>query len=62
MDVEGNELDVLRGAISSISRWNMPRILFESNDRDKALFEFIINLGYKITPIAGYRNMFMAFI
>ena len=61
MDVEGNELDVLRGGISSIKRWGRPRILFENNTSDTAIFEFLLENGYKYTRINGYSNMFLAF-
>jgi FkbM family methyltransferase len=65
MDVEENELDVLKGAMETIIRSNYPKILFESNPNDftrqQALFEYITNvLNYRIIKIGGYSNMYLA--
>jgi len=61
MDVEENEYYVLKGATETLKRCGYPRILFESNDDNKQLFEFIENLGeYKIVKINGYSNMYLA--
>jgi FkbM family methyltransferase len=63
MDVEGNELSVLKGATETIARSNHPKILFESNEgHDPELFGYITDvLGYaKIVPINGMANMFLA--
>ena len=61
MDVEDNELYVLKGAIVTLSRSNYPPILFESNTTNISLFNFIREeLGYNITQINGYSNMFLA--
>lgn len=65
MDVEENELDVLKGAMETIIRSNYPKILFESNPidltRQHALFEYITNiLNYRIINIGGYSNMYLA--
>lgn len=61
IDVEGNELDVLKGGINTIKQSCNPHILFESNDHNTLLFDYITNeLGYKkITKIYGHNNMFM---
>jgi len=65
MDVEENELDVLKGATETIIRSNYPKILFESNPVDKIrrieLFNYLVNeLTYCIIPIGGYENMYLA--
>jgi FkbM family methyltransferase len=60
MDVEGNELDVLKGSLNTLRESNNPSILFESNETNIELFEFITNIGYKIININGYSNMFLA--
>jgi hypothetical protein len=65
MDVEENELDVLKGATETIIQSNYPKILFESNPNDvtrqQALFEYITNtLNYRIISIGGYSNMYLA--
>jgi FkbM family methyltransferase len=61
IDVENNELEVLKGAIQTIER-SKPKILFESNNENKELFRFILNdLKYnKIYNIYGIHNMFLA--
>jgi hypothetical protein len=60
MDIEGNELEALKGAVETIQKSQYPKILFESNDKNKDLFSFIINMGYIIIDISGYPNMFLA--
>jgi FkbM family methyltransferase len=65
MDVEENELDVLKGAMETIIKSNYPKILFESNPNDfvrqQSLFEYITNiLNYRIINIGGYSNMYLA--
>jgi FkbM family methyltransferase len=62
MDVEHNELQVLHGAVETIRNNNHPKILFENNNDDRAVFNFILNeLGYnKIVQIGGQSNMFVA--
>ena len=61
MDVEDNELNVLKGAAQTIKQNNYPTILFESNHENKALFSYIINdLGYgNIIQVNGVSNMFL---
>jgi FkbM family methyltransferase len=63
MDVEGNELSVLKGARETIARCGRPKVLFESNGgEDPELFGFFLtDLGYsKVVPIRGVANMFLA--
>lgn len=60
MDVEENELYVLQGGVDTLRRSNFPKILFESNHENQPLFDFIRDLNYKIVPLQGYRNMFLA--
>jgi FkbM family methyltransferase len=61
MDVEDNELNVLKGATKTIRENNHPTILFESNYENKDLFSFILNnLGYgNIIKVSGVSNMFL---
>lgn len=60
MDVEGNELNVLKGSINTLIESSNPSILFENNNKNTDLFDFISNLGYTIININGYPNMFLA--
>jgi FkbM family methyltransferase len=61
MDVEDNELNVLKGATLTIKHNNYPTIIFESNRENQPLFSYIIDtLGYgAILPISGVSNMFL---
>lgn len=56
IDVEGMELDVLRGAVDTIKNNKYPPILFEAwqhkewfQPRRQELYEFLQGLGYEIT-------------
>lgn len=60
MDVEENELYVLKGATETLKRCNYPKILFESNNHNMELFHFIEQLGYSIIKIQNVSNMFLA--
>jgi FkbM family methyltransferase len=60
MDVEENELEVLKGARETLRKSNYPTILFESNEKNPPLFEYINANGYNIIPIQGQINMFLA--
>ena len=61
MDVEDNELYVLKGAVNTIKQNNYPIIMFESNHENKELFSYITEtLGYSaIVPIQGVSNMYL---
>lgn len=66
IDVEGNELNVLKGAVETLKKSNYPKILFEAWSHDwfveqkKELFSFLQDIGYGIIPINGYSEMFIA--
>jgi len=61
MDVENNELHVLRGAVETLKTHNYPTILFESNHENIDLFDFLRkDLGYKTVSVSGTFNMFLA--
>lgn len=61
IDVEGHELAVLQGAEYTLSENNYPPIIFEAwtwkfPEKRQRLFDFLENLGYKITQI-GQNNL-----
>ena len=61
MDVENNELNVLRGALQTLQESNYPTILFESNGQNPALFGFLKEaLKYNIVNVGGVHNMYLA--
>lgn len=60
IDVEGNELNVLKGGLTTLKQSNYPKILFESNTYNSELFSFLTNLGYSTINITGYPNMYLA--
>lgn len=65
VDVEGWELEVLKGSVKTIERCQ-PKIVFECwpdswyEDKRKSLFDFITSVGYRIIPIGGVNNMYLA--
>lgn len=66
IDVEGYELDVIKGASLTLVENNFPPFIFEAwpDDWYKAdrelLLSFVKNLGYKVYPISGCNNMYLA--
>jgi FkbM family methyltransferase len=65
MDVEENELHVLKGATDTLRRSNYPKILFESNpdsgEVSRDLFSYLTDvLNYRIVQIGGSSNMYLA--
>lgn len=72
IDVEGNELEVIKGARETLERNGYPLILFESwgdwkeNEGVPAkaikeeLFAYLHQLGYQIKTINGAADMFLA--
>ena len=70
IDVEGHEKNVLQGAVKTLEENDYPKILFESwperctqypaKELREKLFEFIHSLEYKIMPVNGWDDMFLA--
>jgi FkbM family methyltransferase len=61
MDVENNELNVIRGALNTLLESDYPPILFESNGPNPSLFGFLKEaLKYKVITVGGVSNMFLA--
>ena len=73
IDVEGHEKEVLEGSLETLKRNNYPTFTFESwapwrddegacpaRQLRKELFEYIESIGYKIVPISGWDEQFIA--
>ena len=66
LDVEGWELEVLKGAEMTLQLSGYPKFIFEAwpdnwyMEKRQRLFDYISSLGYKIVPIAGVNNMYLA--
>jgi len=72
IDVEGHEKEVLEGAVNTLKENDYPPFIFESwipngdesqipkkKLRDE-LFQYIESLGYKIVPVSGWPEEFLA--
>jgi hypothetical protein len=60
IDVENNELDVIKGALKCLEKSNYPRIFFEADTDEGELFDFLKGLGYRTLKIQSYANMYLA--
>ena len=69
IDVEGAELDVLKGGLNTLWSSGYPKIIFESWGEYKMpeakklrsdLFDFLKKIGYQIVNINGCPEMFLA--
>ena len=66
LDIEGNELNALKGAKYTLMRSNFPPIIFEANNdewyaKEKAeLFEHLTSMRYQIAEIRPFDNMYIA--
>lgn len=60
IDVENNELQVLLASENTLKRSNYPKILFEMNQKNTDLLQFLEKLNYNVVSIRGYNNMFLA--
>jgi FkbM family methyltransferase len=72
IDVEGSEQAVLEGAIETLTRNHFPKLLFESWRPEQeslgfparalreSLFAFLQSLQYRIVPVRGWDDMFVA--
>jgi FkbM family methyltransferase len=60
IDVEDNELQVLEYAQNTLKNSNYPKILFEMNNYNEKLVDFLKGLTYNIIKIQNTRNMYLA--
>jgi len=66
LDVEGSELNVLKGGLETLERSGWPKFIFEAwpdawyAKQRQELITFVKSLGYTVTPIRGYNNMYLA--
>jgi FkbM family methyltransferase len=65
IDVEGHELEVLRGATNTLKCANFPRILVEVWDASMSpnrqeVFDHLRDLGYTVRRVSGYSYMYLA--
>ena len=60
IDVEDNELQVLQFAQNTLKQSNYPKILFEMNNKNPELTDFLKSLNYDIIQISNCNNMFLA--
>ena len=60
IDVEDNELQVLQFSQNTLKKSNYPKILFEMNNTNTKLLDFLKGLNYDILTINNCNNMFLA--
>jgi len=60
IDVEDNELQVLQFSQNILKKSNYPKILFEMNNVNTILLDFLKSLNYDIINISNCNNMFLA--
>jgi len=64
IDVENNELEVLKGAVRTLEQNHYPKLIFEKHsdeNQNQQLIDFVRNsLGYHVQPISGYGHMYLA--
>jgi len=60
IDIEENELDALLFSKNTLKKSNYPKILFEMNNINTDLTDFLKGLGYSVLKIGGFSNMFLA--
>lgn len=60
IDVEDNELQVLEFAQNTLKNSNYPKILFEMNNYNTKLIDFLKGLKYNIININNCNNMYLA--
>ena len=66
LDVEGYELNIIKGALHTLKQSNYPPIAFESNSgrenykTRRSLFKELQNLNYEIKQFPNFDNMFLA--
>lgn len=60
IDAENNELEIIKGGLKCLQQSNYPMIFFEADKNYGEVFDFLKEIGYSITPIQSYLNMYLA--
>lgn len=66
LDIEGNELSALQGAVHTINKSGRPPIIFEANNdvwyeqQKKELFNYLYVTKYEVKEIRPFDNMYVA--
>ena len=64
IDVENNELNVIKGALKTLEKNGYPKLIFEKHsdeNKNQELLNFLRNLlGYHVQSISGYDHMYLA--
>ena len=66
LDIEGNELSALQGALHTLVKCNKPPIIFEANndnwfaEQKKDLFNYLQGKKYEVKEIRPFNNMYVA--
>lgn len=61
IDTEGHEVRVLAGSIQTLKQSGWPPVIFECNNDAQGVYEFLGSLTpYRIHPVRGTTNMFLA--
>jgi len=62
MDIEGNEINAIKGGLETLKNSGYPPILFEANNPSASgdLFNLLTSISYRIVPVTGANNMFLA--
>lgn len=61
IDVEGAELEVLKGLKNTLTQYT-PKIIIEVDNKNlKAMLEFMKNCGYTVMPIKNFKGYFYVF-
>ena len=61
IDVDGIELEILRGARETLSSGCCKKLLVEVNQSDTTIVAYLSELGYKVVSVAENNNHFFEY-